>query len=89
MARLAGLPEEVLSRASTIVQSLNESDIAAVSDKITMQEQLEEKLKSMESFTVSKHDTEILTAIRDLDITKITPLEAMNILYDFHEKVNE
>lgn len=89
VARLAGLPEEVLSRASTIVQSLNESDIAAVSDKITMQEQLEEKLKSMESFTVSKHDTEILTAIRDLEITKITPLEAMNILYDFHEKVNE
>ena len=43
----------------------------------------------MESFTVSKYDADILTALKELDVTKITPLEAMNMLYEFHEKVNE
>ncbi len=89
VARLAGLPEDLLKRARVIVNSLNESDIAAVSDKITMQERLEAKLKDIQSEKISAYDNEILTTIKSMDITKITPLEAINMLYDFHEKVNK
>ncbi len=89
VARLAGLPEDLLKRARVIVNSLNESDIAAVSDKITMQEKLEAKLKDIQSEKISAYDNEILTTIKSMDITKITPLEAINMLYDFHEKVNK
>ena len=89
VARLAGLPEEVLSRARTIVNSLNENDIAAVSDKIALQEKMEEKLQTLEGITISEEDASIISEIKNLDVTKITPLEAMNILYEFHNRVNE
>lgn len=89
VARLAGLPDELLKRARVIVNSLNENDIAAVSDKISMQEKFEAKLKDIQAAKVSVYDNEILTTIKDMDITKITPLEAINMLYDFHEKVNK
>ncbi len=89
VARLAGLPDDLLKRARVIVNSLNESDIAAVSDKITIQERLEAKLKDIQSEKISAYDNEILTTIKSMDITKITPLEAINMLYDFHEKVNK
>ena len=89
LLRLAGLPEEVLSRARTIVNSLNENDIAAVSDRISFREQVEEKLKSLEGVTISENEAEIIASLKDLDVTKITPLEAMNILFEFHNKVNE
>ena len=89
VARLAGLPEEVLSRARTIVNSLNENDIAAVSDKIALQEKMEEKLQSLEGISISEDDASIISEIKNLDVTKITPLEAMNILYELHNRVNE
>ena len=89
VARLAGLPEEVLSRARTIVNSLNENDIAAVSDKIALQEKMEEKLQSLEGISISEADASIISDIKNLDVTKITPLEAMNILYELHNRVNE
>ena len=89
VARLAGLPEEVLSRARTIVNSLNDNDIAAVSDRIALQESLEERLQSVEGTSVSEKDLSIISELKSLDVTKITPLEAMNILFDFHNRVGE
>ena len=89
VARLAGLPEEVLSRARTIVDSLNENDIAAVTDKIAFREKIEEKLQSFEGMTISSNEAEVITDLKNMDVTKITPLEAMNILFEYHNKVNE
>jgi len=87
VARLAGLPEEVLSRARTIVNSLNENDINAVSEKIAMRQEMEEKLQAYNGVSVSDADISIIEDLKKLDITKITPLEAMNLLFEFHNKV--
>jgi DNA mismatch repair protein MutS len=89
VARLAGLPEEVLTRARTIVNSLNENDIAAVTDKIAIQEHIEEKIKNMSGVTFSEKEADIISELKNLEITQITPLEAMNILFEYHNKVNE
>ena len=79
----------MLSRARTIVDSLNENDIAAVSDKIALQEKFEEKLKEATGLEISESEAQIITELKNLDVTKITPLEAMNILFEYHNKVKE
>ncbi len=89
VARLAGLPEEVLKRARTIVDSLNENDIAQVSEKIALKEQLDEKLKNYGDISFSSKEADIITELKNIDVTKITPLESMNILFDFHNRVKE
>ena len=89
VARLAGLPEAVLDRADTIVKSLNENDIAQVSDKIKLQETIESKLSELAITSVSADEIELINNIKALDITKITPLEAMNLLFEYHNKVSE
>ena len=89
VARLAGLPEEVLTRARTIVNSLNENDIAAVSDRIAIREHIEEKLREIEGVSINENEAEIISGLKSLDVTKITPLEAMNILFEYHNKVVE
>ena len=88
VARLAGLPEEVLKRAKVIVQSLNENDLALVSDRIDFEEKLQSKLSQLNPVSITVEEAEIVASLKDLDITKITPLEAMNLLYQYHEKVN-
>jgi DNA mismatch repair protein MutS len=89
VARLAGLPEEVLTRARTIVNSLNENDIAAVADRIALQEEMDKRLADISEVSISENDARIISELKDLDITKITPLEAMNILFEYHNRVNE
>jgi DNA mismatch repair protein MutS len=89
VARLAGLPEEVLTRARTIVNSLNENDIAAVADRIALQEEMDKRLADISDVAISENDAKIISELKDLDITKITPLEAMNILFEYHNRVNE
>jgi len=89
VAKLAGLPEAVLDRAKTIVNSLNENDIAAVSDRIAIREHIEEKLKEIEGITISENEAEIIAGLKNIDVTKITPLEAMNVLFEYHNKVAE
>ncbi|MCF0131835.1 MAG: DNA mismatch repair protein MutS, partial [Pseudobutyrivibrio sp.] len=89
VARLAGLPDEVLNRAKIIVNSLNENDIAAVSDRIEFEERLQYKIKALNPAAITLEEAAIISEIKSLDVTKITPLEAMNLLYQLHEKVNK
>ena len=86
VARLAGLPEAVLSRAEVIVESLNENDIVAVSDKIAFNEKIKQKLNA-QTPAISEDEASIISKLKEIDVTKITPIEAMNYLFEFHNKV--
>ena len=50
---------------------------------------MEEKLQSLSGISISESDATIISDLKNLDVTKITPLEAMNLLYEFHNRVNE
>ena len=60
-----------------------------MTDKIAFREKIEEKLQSFEGMTISSNEAEVITDLKNMDVTKITPLEAMNILFEYHNKVNE
>jgi len=91
VARLAGLPDIVIGRASELVKQLSDNDITEQIQKIesgsggtgapVRQKRYDEvDLQQMSLFeTVS--DEDILKQLEEADISNMTPLDALNTLY--------
>lgn len=83
VARLAGLPLEVLLRAEAI---LTELELAASS---AAEQQL--SLLPMVTENISNHlyESEIVETLKELDLNRITPLEAIQKLYEMQNRLYE
>ena len=100
VARLAGLPEEILKRAGEIVEVLSLNDInshersemiktaSSVSEKYRqpVQKRKKQDPDQLSLFAERKYDN-ILDDIRELDITSITPIQALNKLSELQEEL--
>ena len=87
VAKLAGLPESVISRANELVAQLSENDISASVRMIastTEKKQLLKKSDDVDRGQMSLFDTisdeEIISELMDLDCNNMTPMEALNAL---------
>lgn len=102
VAKLAGVPEGVLNRAREIVEELSSNDIAEKAKKIdvsTHQEQslvpakkAEGKMQQLSMFdtaAASPSSQDIIMEIRELELGKITPIDAMNQLYRLQKKIKD
>ena len=80
VAQLAGLPKPVIRRAEEILQNLEEevqrSPTAAPRRRVVQAQQL--------SFLAARNP--VLRELKDLDISSMSPLEAINKLYELQEK---
>lgn len=85
VARLAGIPEAVLDRSRSILAELERVGKFKVSGD-EMQRMATDMDFKAESVSFNKDDS-LRKMVRGLDITKITPLEAMNMLYEMSELV--
>ena len=81
VARLAGVPDEVLRRAHEVLRAVESGQGASGGSEIERQI---EKNK-----IVADKNSEIANEIMSIDITTLTPLEAMNELYKLQKKVGE
>ena len=88
VARLAGIPDEVTGRATEIAELLGEADINKAAAGITKGLTSSKREEKDEQKKEQKKNADIAKEIRDIDITKLTPIEAMNILYNLQEKLN-
>lgn len=103
VARLAGVPQSVLNRAREIVEELSSNDIAERAKNIQVgkgepasgkgrkgkkQEEMHQMclFESMGTWKTPKSE-EIAEEIKDLDLTCVTPMEALNILYQMQKKL--
>ncbi len=97
VARLAGVPAEVVSRAKEILSLLEKEKRiqgAPIHDHFdssdTTLPSADPMVGQLELFAkktkYSMRENPIRQELRDLDISKMTPLEAMNVLYSFIEK---
>ncbi len=91
VAKLAGLPESVTERAKELLDELVSSDLAARASEIADNSPVKPHTKT----TVSKPDDvelgqlnlfetsndEIESEIRDMDLSAMTPIDALNTLY--------
>lgn len=98
VARLAGIPEGVLQRSRAILKELERVGDFKVMGNTEMEggslTLSSSAMPGQESFfnpdnVVYRKEDKIRRTVRELDITKVTPLEAMNILYGLTEAVKE
>ena len=76
VAQIAGLPKPVIQRANEILRQLEDSSGTTLEQKTTSRQQL----------TLFPENNPLLEAFKDLDINSITPIEALNLLYDWKRK---
>ncbi|MBQ4347215.1 MAG: DNA mismatch repair protein MutS, partial [Firmicutes bacterium] len=86
VARLAGLPQKVIKRAGVILKQLNDADIAKKTKKLAKQaeELSQENAKQMDMFTLKENV--ILDEISKIDVMALTPIEAIQTLFDLQKK---
>ena len=94
MAKLAGVPDSVIERAKQIVEELSANDITAVTKNLSVEtgtkkkkERLDEvDLTQMSLFDTVKDD-DILEELKTIDVGNLTPIEALNKLYELQNKI--
>lgn len=97
VAKLAGLPESVIDRANEIVNELLANDISDIAKNITVdksggtskkkKEHLDEvDLAQMSLFDTTSDDS-IIDELRNIEISNLTPLDALNKLNELQNKV--
>ena len=95
VAKLAGLPDSVIDRAKEIVNELIANDITEVVRNISVdtsakkrkKEHLDEVDLSQMSLFDTINDDDIIEELRNVDIGNMTPLDALNKLYELQNKV--
>ncbi len=79
VAGLAGLPQEIITRARQLLVSLEQADI----NKNIELKDVDAKAKIQENRT---NNMEIINRLKEIDINTISPMEAFSILIDLVQK---
>lgn len=92
VAKLAGVPDTVIQRAKELVEELSDADItAAVKDLTAPKKKQKIQYDQVDMAQMSLFDTvqdnDIINEIKGLEIGNLTPMEALNILYNLQNKI--
>ncbi len=81
VAQLAGLPREVINRANEILADLEKhAPTAAVEPS---------HLKPVQQIALFPESSPLLDELESLDVTTMTPLEAINKIYEWKRRYSE
>lgn len=96
VAKLAGVPDAVIERAKEIADELAENDITDTLENITNTKKISKKapvkemgsieLEQMSLFDTVK-DEDIIQELVNVDVSNLTPMEALNTLYALQNKL--
>ena len=94
VAKLAGVPDSVIERAKQIVEELSANDITAVTKNLSVEtgtKKKKEKLDEVDLAQMSLFDTvkddDILEELKNVDLSNMTPIDALNKLYELQNKI--
>lgn len=98
VAKLAGVPDSVIDRAKELVRDLSDADISQKAKDIAQYSKKSEKVsesykkiddlevKQMSLFDTVNND-DIIEDIKQLDISNMTPIDALNTLYKLQGRI--
>ena len=97
VAKLAGVPDMVIDRAKEIVEQLSDNDITEKVQSIVIDNKNDGKAKKQPKYDevdlaqMSLFDTvtdeDILKELMEIEVTTLTPLDALNTLYRLQNKL--
>ena len=98
VAQLAELPEELINRANEILMALEQPERTVVPVKTVEKVEHEENQqpaqlsffdepKEPKKQELSSKEKKVLEKIKELDLLDVTPLQAINLLYELHKKL--
>ena len=97
VAKLAGVPDMIIDRAKEILEELCDNDIMEKVQNITIagrefHKQAPKKMDELEMAQISLFDTvkdeDVLEELKNLEISTLTPIDALNTLYQLQNKLN-
>ena len=97
VAKLAGVPDLVISRAKEIVEELSDEDITNRVSEIAAKEHTAKKkskakkydevdMAQMSLFDTVKDD-DVLDELKNIDVGNLTPIDALNTIYRLQNKL--
>ncbi|WP_283678721.1 DNA mismatch repair protein MutS [Lentilactobacillus sp. Marseille-Q4993] len=95
VAKLAGLPDKLLTRADKILNELQDKtaeDKVGISSMNAEPEHNNEKEEQISLFpleTVDEHQSEVISQLKRLDLMSKTPMEIMNQVYKWQQKIKK
>ena len=98
VARLAGVPDSVIDRAKEISSWLEETDVTDKAKNLQVRTSAKKKEvvreavpaeKQMSLFDIYPADHPVLKELAGLDVSNMTPIQALNILYELQERLKE
>ncbi|SDL97516.1 DNA mismatch repair protein MutS [Bacillus sp. OK048] len=95
VAQLAELPKELIHRANEILSALEKPGVQPVSVKTEVKEIKEQPAqlsffdepKDAKKQELSSKEKKVIDKMRELDLLDITPLQAINLLYELQKKL--
>ena len=98
VAKLAGVPDSVIARAKELVEELSQADISVKAKSIAEESQAKAKQKAkpkkydevdLEQISLfdAVKDDDVVKELQELDISNMTPMDAMNTLYRLQNKL--
>ena len=95
MAHLAGVPESVTNRAKEIVEELIHADITTrIKDIAAHSADVKPKTKKLDEVDLSQmslfdtvKDDDVIEEIKNLNLSNMTPIDALNTLYQLQNKL--
>lgn len=95
VAKIAGVPDSVIARAKVIAEELSAHDIAEFTGRITVEgapaKKHNKKLDEVDLTQMSLFDTvkddDIIKELQELDLGNLTPIDALNKLYQLQNKI--
>jgi DNA mismatch repair protein MutS len=84
VAKLAGLPQSIIGRAKEILKAIESGDMSnAVNHSKNEKQNFKEPQNAQsEPSKVCINENKVIEKLKNLDVSVLTPIESMNILYD-------
>ena len=96
VAKLAGVPDTVIERAKELSEELSSADITVKVQEIGSDSQKSKKTKTKKldpvdmdqmSLFDTVSDSDVLKELQEIDISNLTPIDALNTLYQLQNKL--